>query len=220
MTVGLSLWPEDDGGSPEGESLYGAFRPVRGGGDLRIASGLQWEQARVSRRERRSQMQRSFRLSALGIAAVLAALVGAVMALAAPAARGNSEQAVLSGSLAPSVPTDPAIFGVAPGGLPWVLAAGQVQLGAGGMLQANVARLIVPTLGSNPVPYIAASVYCGGALAATTAPVPFSGGGNAQIHANVSLPAFCPAPAVLLKPATGSSSSDIVDVYIAFDGMR
>lgn len=165
-------------------------------------------------------MQRSVRLSALGIAAVLAALVGAVVAFAAPAARGNSEKVVLSGSLAPSVPTDPSIFGVAPGGLPWVLAAGHVQLGSGGMLQADVARLIVPTLDRNPVPYVAASVYCGGTLAATTAPVPFSSHGNAQIHADVSLPAFCPAPAVLLKPATGSSPSDIVDLYIAFDGMR
>lgn len=165
-------------------------------------------------------MQRLLRWSALGLAVALAALVGAAMALAAPTARRSSQKPVLGGSLAPSLtPTGPSVFGVAPGGLPWVLAAGHVQLGAGGMLQAQVARLVVPTTGSNPVPFIAASVYCGGKEVATTAPVPFSSGGNAQIHADVSLPAFCPAPAVLLKPATGSSPSDVHDVYIAFDGL-
>lgn len=167
-------------------------------------------------------MQSSVRLFALGLAVAVAALVGATMALVTPAARGSSQKPVLSGSLAPSVvpaPAGPSIFGVAPGGKPWVLTAGHVQLGAGGMLEADVSHLVVPATGSNPVPFIAASVYCGGTAVATTAPVPFSSVGNAQIHAEVSLPTFCPAPAVLLEPATGSSPSDIVDAYIAFDGM-
>lgn len=159
-------------------------------------------------------MRRSLRFTALGIAAALAALVSALVALAS----NGSEAVVLSASLAPSLPSDAPVFGVAPGGLPWILNAGHVQLGAGGMLQANVSGLIVPARGDNPVPYIAASVYCAGALAATTAPVPFSAQGNAQIHATVSLPAFCPAPAVLLQPATGSSPGDVVDLYIAVDG--
>jgi hypothetical protein len=163
-------------------------------------------------------MRRSLRLSALGVALGLAALMSALVSLGAPAARGDSRAVLLSGSLAPSVPADPPIFGLAPGGLPWVLTAGHVGLQAGGMLQATVAGLIVPTLGHNPAPDIAAAVYCGGTLAATTTPVPFSSNGNAQISSAVSLPAFCPGPAIVLKPATGSAPADILNVYIAFDG--
>ncbi len=66
---------------------------------------------------------------------------------------------------------------------------------------------------------VMASVYCGGTVAATTTPVPFSTTGNARIRTTVSLPAFCPAPAVLLNPATGTSPSEVkTAIYIAFDG--
>jgi hypothetical protein len=121
--------------------------------------------------------------------------------------------------LAPSVPGDPAVFGVKPGGAPWILDRGHVRLGRGGELKVEVSGLVLATTGANPLPDLAASIYCNGALAATTSPVPFSTTGDAAIDANVSLPAFCAAPAVLLNPATGSSSSTVVTgTYIAFDG--
>lgn len=124
----------------------------------------------------------------------------------------------LVATLAPSVPADQSIFDVPPGGVPWQLTQGHVVLGRDGLLVANVAGLVVTTSGSNPIPDLAASVYCNGTLAARTAPVPFSTQGNAHIRASLSppLPAFCPAPAVLLNPAM--SPTNVLGVYIAFDG--
>jgi hypothetical protein len=131
---------------------------------------------------------------------------------------GHGQALVLSGALAPSVPTDASIFGVPPGGASWQLSHGHVRLGQGGDLEINVAGLVLVTTGSNPLPDLAAAVYCNGGLSATTTPVPFSSQGNAHIHATVTLPAFCPAPAVLLEPATGGAPSDVRSIYIGFNG--
>jgi hypothetical protein len=170
-------------------------------------------------------MRRSLLVSSIGVAAGVLALVGTFSTSAAaashPARTGHqgTRGEVLRAVLAPSVPTDPSIFGVAPGGAPWQLARGQVRLGQGGRLTVDVKGLVLTTTGANPVPDLAASVYCGGKVAATTAPVPFSATGNARIRATVSLPSFCPAPAVLLNPATGSSPGTVITtVYIGFDG--
>ena len=170
-------------------------------------------------------MRRSLLVSSVGVAAGVLAMVGvfgtSASAASRPARTGHqgTRSEVLHAVLAPSVPTDPSIFGVAPGGAPWKLARGQVRLGKDGRLMVDVDGLVLTTTGANPVPDLAASVYCGGTLAATTKPAPFSTTGNALIRATVSLPAFCPAPAVLLNPATGSSPSDVkTTVYIGFDG--
>jgi hypothetical protein len=171
-------------------------------------------------------MRRSLLLSSIGVAAGVLATTGFLVAGSAaaaghPARTGHrpAHGQVLRAVLAPSLPTDPAIFGVAPGGAPWRVAHGQARLGSSGRLTVDVHGLVLTTTGANPVPDLAASVYCGGTLAATSTPVPFSTTGNARIRTKVSLPAFCPAPAVLLNPATGSSPSDVkTTVYIAFDG--
>ena len=167
----------------------------------------------------------------LGLLAAIAAI--AAFAVAAPAgaskhkpaphhlivSRQGSEATVLSASLAPSVPSDATIFAVAPGSKSWSLTSGHVTLGADGLIELNVAGLVITTTGTNPVPDLAASLYCNGATAGTTAPVPFSSQGNAHIHATLTLPAFCPAPAVLLNPAFGSTAKDVkTGIYISFDG--
>lgn len=170
-------------------------------------------------------MRHIWRLIAAGAALSMATL-GWAMASGGPATAVPSvDHAALSdahaggpllvASLAPSVPSDPAIFGVGPGGVPWQLSAGHVVLTQSGKLVVSVARLVVPALGTNPVPGLAASVYCNGTLAATTPAVPFSTQGNATIVASVMLPQFCPAPAVLLKPVPPAG---LLNVYIAFDG--
>lgn len=128
---------------------------------------------------------------------------------------GMDSRPLLTAPLAPSVPGDPAIFGEDPGNVPWVIRAGHVVLSEDGALQAEVSGLIVPNAGKNPVPQIAAAVYCGGTRVATTSPVSFSPKGDAHLRATVVLPAFCAAPAVLLEPAKGGT---VVSVYIAFDG--
>jgi hypothetical protein len=135
------------------------------------------------------------------------------------ASRLTGEGTVLTASLAPSVPSDPTVFGVAAGSKPWALTSGHVTLGPAGTLEVNVAGLIITTTGTNPVPDLAASLYCNGTSVGTTDPAPFSTQGNAHIHATLTMPAFCPAPAVLLNPSFGSTPSDVkTGIYIAFDG--
>lgn len=131
-----------------------------------------------------------------------------------PSPQPNPQALALRASLAPSMTTYPDLYGVPPGGKNWSLQAGQVTLGAGGQIDAMVDGLVLTSTGANPVTQIAASVYCNGTLAGTTAPVPFSTTGNAQINSTVALPSPCLVPAVLLT-ITGPTGTP---VYIAFDG--
>lgn len=129
--------------------------------------------------------------------------------------RHRDHRLILKASLAPSMPNDPAIFGAMPGKVPWAIKSGHVTLSARGRLKVTVKGLVVTPGGTNPIPDIAAQVYCGGSRVATTPTVPFSAKGNARIDRKVALPPFCAAPAVILEPAHGTS---LDMMYIAFDG--
>ncbi len=124
------------------------------------------------------------------------------------ASRGDLLRASVQGSLT----TDPPLFGVAPGGAPWVISEGSARLRADGRLDVEVEGLVIPTTGSNPVALVSATVVCNGVPLAPTAPVAFSTAGDAEIEAKVMLPARCLAPAVLLNP------NGIPTVYIAATG--
>ena len=160
-------------------------------------------------------MSHSLRKLVFTVVAGVGCLGGAIAGVAASAGAqpAQSQNPVLNAPLAPSLPTYSDIYTVPPGGAPWLLQAGHVVLGAGGHLNAVVTGLVLATTGTNPVPEIAASVYCNGAQAGTTAPVPFSTAGNAHVQTRLALPTPCLVPAVLLtiRPATTT-------LYIAFDG--
>lgn len=131
--------------------------------------------------------------------------------------RANGD--ILRSALAPSIPSDAPIFAVAPGGIAWTLDRGSVRVRASGRLEVGVRGLVLMATGTNPIPDIAASVYCNGVVAATTLPVAFSPSGNAEIETTLTLPSTCMVPAVLLHPATGSLSSNVlISTYIAFNG--
>src|SRR4051794_36264711 len=72
---------------------------------------------------------------------------------------------LLKESLAPSEPGDPAFHGVTPGGAPWVLKRGDVQLKRDGKLTLRVKGLVIPNPPGDgtpgPVTTISASLYCG-----------------------------------------------------------
>jgi hypothetical protein len=133
---------------------------------------------------------------------------------------------VLAVSLAPSMPTDPAIHGIAPGGLPWALGHGTVRLNADGRLRIDIHGLVIPivhTVGGTtfpadtprPVAAVQAELFCapdGSGAVATTAAVPISERGDARIDARISLPATCLAPEVLVGPSGAA--------YIAAPGLR
>ncbi|HET7397677.1 MAG TPA: hypothetical protein VFJ94_04055 [Intrasporangium sp.] len=134
---------------------------------------------------------------------VAGALIGlsTLATTTASADDGGGESPLLRSSVGASMPDDHDLFMVQPGSLPWVIEEGDVRLDGDGSLRVEVEGLIVPTLHKNPVPMLAASVACNGAVVATTKAVPFSMAGDARIRAHVMLPMRCLAPAVLLNPA-------------------
>jgi hypothetical protein len=126
-------------------------------------------------------------------------------------------------SLAPSQPTDPIFHGVGPGGAPWVLKRGEVQLKRSGKLNLRVKGLVIPGAPGNgtpgPVNTISASLYCGAdsnsTAADTSQQVPISRKGNARIHdTSFTVPATCLAPVILVHP-NGDATH-----YIAVGGWR
>ncbi len=162
------------------------------------------------------------RITIAGVGAAALALSGwAVLGGAASAAPEASTPApiMVTARLAPSVPSDPKIFGVTAGGAPWKITQGVVALHTDGLLTATIAGLVIPPGNKNPVPDLALSVFCNGTRVATTPAVSFSARGNAHVVARVTLPKFCPVPGVLINPATGKKPSNILtSIYIGFDG--
>lgn len=158
-------------------------------------------------------------IAALGVVTVL--MVFAVGALADDGhgkggGNGDNEQgkAVFASTIVPSVPTDPKIDGVAAAGAPWVIGEGKVTISGSGDLKIEVEGLIITAKGGNPLTTISASLFCGAATTATatTAAVPFSPAGDAEIEASVMLPAKCLAPVVFLHPGSNTAA------YIAASG--
>ncbi len=122
------------------------------------------------------------------------------------------------GPVAASLPADPALFGVLPGTAPWAIDEGHVRVRSDGTLRLRVRGLVIPTPpanGTNPVPLLSASVYCSGALVATSKTVPFSPKGDARINQDLGeLPAPCANPGVLVHP------NDNTTRYIGFNEIR
>jgi hypothetical protein len=119
--------------------------------------------------------------------------------------RGNT---LLETTLAPSVPTDHAIHGVTPGGVPWVLRFAEARLRSSGRIDAVIRGLVIPppagTGTAGPVTMVSASLYCGNDTdttpVGTTTPTSLSSAGNARIHGTFTLPAKCLAPVLLIHP--------------------
>jgi hypothetical protein len=155
----------------------------------------------------------------------VAALAGsATTAVSAAGKDGGSQRGhhhrsrVFETSLAPSLPGDPMLNGATAGGAPWVLRRGEAELSSAGRLQVRVRGLVIPVAPGNgtpgPVTTVSASLYCGGASTATgtTPSVPISRTGDAEITGQLSLPAKCLAPTVLVHP------NGLTGVYIAASG--
>ena len=121
------------------------------------------------------------------------------------------------------MPTDPTFHGVAPGGAPWVLKSGTVELSKRGRLELRVRGLVIPTAPGNgtpgPVKTVSASLFCGAdadtAPADTTHQVPIDSRGNARIRdRSFDVPDTCLAPVILVHP-NGDATH-----YIALEGWR
>jgi hypothetical protein len=109
------------------------------------------------------------------------------------------------------------IRGINGGGLPWMLTSANGRLLSSGLLVININGLVLaagPNAGSNPITDFRATVSCltsTGAVEnvtselfpATTGPAS-SGGGDANIHANLTLPQVCIAPIVFVTSPGGA----------------
>lgn len=131
---------------------------------------------------------------------------------------------VLRSDVFGSQPAGPTLFGtVKPGGAPWVIDRGEARVRRNGRVKVRVEGLVIPTPpqnGTNPLPGIAATVFCGGKAVGTTKTVPFSTAGDARIRDRLAapIPSPCVVPAVLLNPQLGAAVNP--GVYIAATGVR
>ncbi len=150
------------------------------------------------------------RTTALLAAGLTAGSLSFAVAAVGHGGGGGRHGGELRTSLVPSLPGDPAIHGVQPGGAPWVLDRGQVRLRAKGKdrvrLRVRVRGLVIPPpQGNNTaggVTTITASIFCGTSTtpAATSAARPLSQAGNARIDQKLTIAGACPAPVVLVHP--------------------
>jgi hypothetical protein len=113
-------------------------------------------------------------------------------------------------------PAGAVIFGVTPGGLPWVTDEGKVRVRSDGRIDVRIEGLVIPTPpqnGTNPVPALTATLFCNGAAAAVTESFPLSvPDGDARFRGELMLPEVCVAPVVLFNP-NGNAAA-----YIAASG--
>ena len=142
-------------------------------------------------------------------------------AITAERDRDRHDGTLLATTLAPSVPTasgGPTVNKVAPGGVPWVLGRGAATLSRHGELRAFVRGLVIPppagTGTPGPVTTVFASLYCDGSSmpVGSTPSVALSMAGDASMSGNVTVPAKCLAPLVLVHP-NGNGAA-----YIAASG--
>jgi hypothetical protein len=180
----------------------------------------------------RRSVGKPYRLIAALATVALALALGASTALARSGHHGQTNKhhgqanerhggTILKSEVFGSQPTGPVLFGVAPGGAPWVISKGDVRVAVDGRVMVRLDGLVIPTPpsnGTNPVAEIAATVYCNGVAVGTTPAVPFSNAGDARIDDTLAtpLPRPCLAPAVLFNPAAGGVVT--TSAYIAATG--
>src|SRR5262245_5179681 len=127
--------------------------------------------------------------------------VAAAGVLGTSAAVAATSDDLLRAPVQGSLPTDPQqFFGSNPGGAPWQITSGEAKVQADGTVKVTLVGLVIPGVGVGPVRTVAASVACNNVKAATSAPVPLSSEGNAEIKATLNLPSRCLGPAVLIHP--------------------
>jgi len=154
---------------------------------------------------------------------------GLVLSLAAAALAGAStatagQQRILTFNTMVGVPagltgtqSQVPLRGINGGGIPWMIASGAGRLSASGHLEVEVKGLVLAagaSAGSNPIASFRALVSCvaadGGFVNVLTAPTTAttgpaaSGGGDAEIVADLALPQPCIAPIVFVTSPGGS----------------
>jgi hypothetical protein len=94
------------------------------------------------------------------------------------------------------------VAGVPSAGAPWMVKHAFATLTDDGRLRVDIRGLILPALGTaGPVTAVSASVACSDTVAVTSAAVPLTTEGNAEIHAKVQVPSPCFGTIILVRIA-------------------
>jgi hypothetical protein len=132
---------------------------------------------------------------------------------------GGDGNDLIRADLVPSMPTDDAINGVAPGGAPWILSRGEVRVRDNGRMDVRIQGLQIPRNGGadNPIPAIDAVLYCSGVATADSGPQPMTvPDGDARFRAYLSVPKHCDAATVLISPSTAVGKAYIASAVATY----
>lgn len=159
-------------------------------------------------------MRTTSRWLVTGTAALLLSSAVAAPALAEDGTRHGEghQKPLLTAALVGSLTTDPQLAEVSPGGADWTVSRSTARVKADGRVDVRVRDLVLTSTGANPVTTISASLVCNGTVVDSVGPVAFDTAGDARIRDRFAVPERCLAPAVLLNPATRTTT------YIAASG--
>ncbi len=165
-------------------------------------------------------MQMKYPALLIGAVSALALTVTPAAALAHGGGGGHGGHNLIRSDLTPSMPTDPPINGVNPGGLPWVLSRGEVRVRQSGRADVRIEGLQIPfaapDVTRNPVANIHAVLYCSGAFAADSGSQPMSvPGGDSRFRVRLPVPETCADAVVLIQPDSTTTPGTRANAYIA-----
>jgi len=136
------------------------------------------------------------------IPATAVAALAALALTASPAlADGSSGHSILRAELVGSMPADPPIAGVAPGGAPWVNGPSKARVREDGRIEVKIKGLNIPTTGVNPVASVVAALVCDGVVESRTAAFALSPAGDGSTSDVITGTRHFEDPVVLIQPA-------------------
>ena len=143
----------------------------------------------------------TMRTSRLNPVTAVAAL--ATLALTASPALASGH-GILRAELVGSMPADPPIAGVTPGGAPWVNGPSKARVREDGRIEVKIKGLVIPPpvgTGVNPVASVVATLVCDGAVESSTAPFALDAAGDGSTSDVITGTRHCEDPIVLIQPA-------------------
>ncbi len=139
------------------------------------------------------------------VPATVAALAALALTARPALADGGSGHSILRAELVGSMPADPPIAGVTPGGAPWVNGPSKARVREDGRIEVKIKGLVIPPpvgTGVNPVASVVATLVCDGAVESRTAAFALDAAGDGSTSDVIEGTRDCEDPVVLIQPST------------------